>query len=143
MSHDLAPLGASLAVRLAHIATAVHRYDGFVGGSLNAVAEPSPPELVTPELAREFVLRMLGVAASPRGADLLRELSGGELSTTQLALRLDRPRLGVWEQVNDLVQVGLVGHENVDDRVGLTAAGQCMSELIDDLAQQVAGASTC
>jgi hypothetical protein len=137
----LTPVGESLAARLRHIAAAMYRHDGFVGGSTDSVvgSPPPKPEPVTLELAREFVLRMLGVAASPRCADLLRELSGRELSTAQLAVLLDRPRLIVWEQVNDLVQVGLVGRDTLDDRVGLTAAGSSMTELIDDLVQRVAG----
>lgn len=137
MSTDLAPLGASLALRLRDISAAVHRYDGFVVRPGAAAADVDPPAAVTPELAREFVLRMLCVAASPRGADLLRELCGQELSTGQLASRLGRPRLAIWEQVNDLVQVGLVGRDSLDDRVGLTAAGSSLTGLIDDLALRV------
>lgn len=146
MNADLAPMGESLAARLRHVAAAMHRHDAFVGGCTDPVAglpeARTEPEPVTVELARDFVLRMLGVAASPRGAELLRELSGRELSTTQLAASLDRPRLAVWEQVNDLVQVGLVGRDNLDDKVGLTAAGASVSALIDALAQRVAGTQT-
>lgn len=140
MSTDLAPVGASLAGRLRDIAAAVRRHDGFLVRPDESTTDAPAPEAVTPEVAREFVLRMLCVAASPRGADLLRELCGRELSTAQLATRLDRPRLAVWEQVNDLMQVGLVGRDGLDDRVGLTAAGSRVSELIDDLAQSVVGA---
>lgn len=137
MSTDLAPVGASLAGRLRDIAAAVHRHDGFLLRPDEAATDVPSPEAVTPVVAREFVLRMLCVAASPRGSDLLRELAGHEMSTAQLASRLGHSRLAVWEQVNDLVQVGLVGRDGLDDRVGLTAAGSCMADLFDDLAQSV------
>lgn len=155
MNPCLAPMGESLASRLRHIAMAVHRHDGFIGGlpagacaasptagAPDPIVRPLPHERepVGPELAREFVLRMLGVAASPRGADLLRALAGRELSTAQLAESLARPRLTVWEQVNDLVQVGLAARDGLDDKVGLTAAGSCMNELIDELVGHVTGA---
>lgn len=137
MKTDLAPAGTALAGRLRDIAASVHRHDSFAIREGQGIACTSAPETVTTELARGFVLRMLGIAASPRGADLLRELAVHDLSTAELAARLDRPRLAVWEDVNDLVQVGLVGRDGLEDRIGLTPAGTVVSSLIDELIQSV------
>lgn len=134
MITDLAVVGKVLAGRLRDVAAVVERADAFVvrdgegtrGGDLAEAGEGRAA-------ARELVLRMLSALANPAGWALLQALSDGDRGTADLASQLGRPRLSVWEQVNDLVQVGLVAHEFAGDRVGVTPAGLAMVELVDQL----------
>lgn len=131
---DPAAIGEAVARRLRDLTALLHRMDSFL-------PEPSPsiwddePQSAEGEVdaARDAVLRMLTAAARPSGAALLRILSGGDLTTSALAARLGRPRLTVWEDVNDLLHVGLASHLAESDRVGLTAGGQAMAHLIEQL----------
>lgn len=140
MIGDPGVVGKVLAARLHDLAAVLERQDSFVvrpglGGESDGRAGPQDSAV----LARDLVLRMLSVAASPAGSALLRELAVQDSTTSALAARLGRPRLTVWEQVNDLVQVGLAAHASGEDRVGLTPAGSAMTELVEDLVRATEG----
>lgn len=145
MTSDLDVVGKVLAGRLQDLAAVLARHDSFVvRPEAPGQHEPSgPPDpAIAEDIARDLVLRMLATAASPGGSALLRELADQDQTTRSLAERLGRPRLTVWEQVNDLVQVGLAGHDGGEDRVGLTPAGLTMAALIEDLVAATAGGPT-
>ena len=145
MIGDVGMVGKLLAGRLRDLTTVLERHDAFVvrpeeGGRSAAETPPGGGEVAA--VARDLVLRMLSVAASPDGSALLRELADRDHTSAELAARLGRPRLTVWEQVNDLVQVGLAAREYGDDRVGLTPAGLTMAELIEQLVLATTGELT-
>ncbi len=134
MITDLAVVGKVLAARLRDVAAVVERADAFVVRADEGARAVGADEAVEgTAAAADLVLRMLAVLASPPGWALLQALSDGDRGTSDLSRQLGRPRLSVWEQVNDLVQVGLVAHEFGGDRVGLTPAGLVMVELVEQL----------
>lgn len=133
MIGDVGVVGKVLAGRLRDVAAVVERGDAFVVRPEEVGPAGGPAEPEQGAAARDLVLRMLGALASPPGWSLLQALAEGDCSTADLSSQLARPRLSVWQQVNDLVQVGLVAHEFGGDRVGLTPAGLVMVELVDEL----------
>lgn len=137
---DVAVVGKVLAGRLQDLMVVLERHDAFVaqpddsGRGPARISQPIPSVgAESADVARDMVLRTLSVAASPQGSTLLRALGDRDHTTAELATLLARPRLTVWEQVNDLAQVGLAARDGVDDRVGLTPAGVAVAELIEGL----------
>jgi len=142
---DVEMVGKILAGRLQDLTAVLERHDAFVvrpeeGGRSAAETPQGSGDLAA--VARDMVLRMLSVAASPDGSALLRELADRDHTSAELATRFGRPRLTVWEQVNDLVQVGLAAREYGEDRVGLTQAGLTVAELIEHLVLATTGELT-
>lgn len=142
---DLAAIGRGLGSRLRDLDAALVRYDGFVigpaGSGRAGGAETGPDAASSPDqpedrlaAARWLVLAALRAAADPAGWELLARLREADTSTGQLAKELDRPRVVVWEQVNGLVQAGLVARAPDLDVVGLTAAGMGVVDLVEQLA---------
>ena len=134
MSTDLTVVGKVLAGRLRDVEAVVERADAFVVRAEEGIRAAGPVQAAErTAAAQDLVLRMLAVLASPSGWAVLQALSDGDRGTADLSSQLGHPRLSVWEQVNDLVQVGLVAHEFGGDRVGLTPAGLVMVELVEQL----------
>jgi DNA-binding IclR family transcriptional regulator len=62
---------------------------------------------------------------------MLRRMAGDDTSLVELGAAAGLPRLAVWERVNGLVAVGLVGRRHEDDSAGLTPAGRVLVELVE------------
>lgn len=135
---DAALLGRALAPRLAEIAAALDRYAAFAfspgGGGAPSALEPGEGG----EAGRELVLRALRAASDPLNDRILRRLAEGDATLPGLTELVALPRLAVWERVNDLVQVGLVGRSLEGDRAGLTEAGAALVELVGQAAAAAA-----
>lgn len=95
------------------------------------------PEVARPDLlAREFVLRLLRVAADPVNYAIARRLTEQpSVALTELATSLGLPRLAVMERVADLVQVNLAARSLVGDQVNATAATAALVELVEAVEQ--------
>jgi hypothetical protein len=130
---DPAILGKALAGRLADIAAAAARYDGFAYSEPPTVTESAPddPGDDAELRARDLVLAMLRAAADPVDYVLLRRLAAGDAPLAELRVVTGLPRLAVWERLNGLVAVGLVGRRHENDSAGLTPAGQTLVELVE------------
>lgn len=141
MSVDPELVGKGLGARLAALATALERYDAFAFRPGEHSAPPGGPgDQDADEAALALVLRAVRAASDPQGWQVLDLLARGDATTAQVAAVLATPRVVAWEQVNDLVQVGLVGRELDGDRLGLTEAGMGVVELIRELAVAAARA---
>jgi len=129
VSIDPALLGKALAARLADIAAAVERYDAYAFSERpsSTAHEASDPELV----ARDLALAALRAAGDPLSYPMLRRMAGGDASLADLGAATGLPRLAVWERVNGLVAVGLVGRRHEDDSAGLTPAGRILVDLVE------------
>lgn len=134
MTADVAPasaphlddLGEALRHRALAVAAAVRRLDGFdARGGGPPVSEPDRDDI------REFVLRALRAAGDRDNDLILRAVAAGVSDASALATRTSRGRLGLWEAVSDLVQVGLLERDAVADRVHVTAAGHAVLALVD------------
>ncbi len=151
---DLAGIGRGLATRLRDLRATLARYDGFVIGP----GQPGPGQREQGQTAAEqvpaqpdgedglgaarwLVLAALRAMADPHGWELLTRLRGADAGTRQLADALARPRVVVWDQVNDLVQAGLLARSHDLDVVGLTRAGQGLVDLVERLAAEAVAAS--
>ena len=132
-------IGAGLGARLRQVHAALERQDAFVFTSRFPPPPPAPPAGDEREAARALVLRALRAAADPRGWQVMERLASGDASTGDLAAATRCPRVVAWEQVNDLVQAGLVARAPDRDVVGLTAAGRGLAAMIEALAATAAG----
>jgi hypothetical protein len=132
----------ALGARLADVEVAVDRYGSFAHGPGSAIP---PPALAAGEVAagaRDLVLRALAMVADPIDHRILLRLAAGDTSLVELAALVDLPRIAVWERVNDLVQVGLVGHALEADRAGLSPAGTGLVALVDELVAGIVAQDT-
>jgi hypothetical protein len=122
-------LGRVLARRLADIAAAAARYDTF------AYSERPPPAAAAaedaPAAVRDLALAALRAAGDPLTYAMLRRLADGDTPLADLGSVTGLPRLAVWERINGLVAVGLVGRRHEDDSAGLTPAGLTLVELVE------------
>jgi hypothetical protein len=84
------------------------------------------------------VLRALRVVADPLSWALLARLRTGDATASALAEVVGEPRVAVWERVNDLVQTGLASRALDGDVVGLTASGEGLVDLVEELAHGAA-----
>jgi hypothetical protein len=143
VSVDPALLGKALATRLADIAAAIDRYDAYAFSERPApgaaAGEADDPELV----ARDLALAALRAASDPLSYAMLRRMAGGEASLAELGAATGLPRLAVWERVNGLVAVGLVGRGHEDDSAGLTPAGRVIVELVEASVAAATGQAGC
>jgi hypothetical protein len=141
MAVNLELIGADIGTRLHTLAVTVRRYDGFVFRAEEtepAAGEPADDDV--PTAAAALVRRALRVACDPEGWRVLVRLRDGETTTVQLAMTLACPRIVAWEQVNELMQAGLVGRDLDGDRVLITAAGRGVLELVEGIAAAAAEA---
>jgi hypothetical protein len=130
VSIDPAVLGKALAARMADIAAAIDRYDAYAYSELPApgpAADAGDPDVVV----RDLALAALRAAGDPLSYAMLRRMAGGDTSLVELGAAAGLPRLAVWERVNGLVAVGLVGRRHEDDSAGLTPAGRVLVELVE------------
>lgn len=125
-SHRGGSLAAGLAARLADVQAVYQRSNSFVRipGPATSVAETS-----TQGAARELLLRLCRTVGVADNAALLELLADGDCLRAELEQRTGRSALVLWEQVNELVQVGLARHDLSSGRVGLTAAGVALTDL--------------
>jgi hypothetical protein len=130
---DTTVVAKALGARLTDIEVAVDRYGSFAHGPGATVPPPALADGQIAAAARDLVLRALGMLADPIDHRILCRLAEGDTPLVELATLLDLPRVAVWERVNDLLQVGLVGHGLEDDRAGLSAAGAGLVGLVDEL----------
>jgi hypothetical protein len=132
---DPADLGKALGARLAEVEAALERYGAFAF-SPGQEAPPGSGDRI--EAARDLVLRALRAATDPVNAALLRRLATGDATLAVLGEAVALPRLAVWERVNELLAVGLVGRSLEADAAGLTAAGVAMVALCEEAARAAA-----
>jgi hypothetical protein len=130
---DPAILGKALAGRLADIAAAAARYDGFAYSEPPTVSQsvPDDPRSDSELRARDLALAMFRAAGDPVDYAVLRRLAAGDAPLADLSAATGLPRLAVWERLNGLVAVGLVGRRHENDSAGLTPAGQTLVELVE------------
>ncbi|RDH79947.1 hypothetical protein DVS77_02740 [Mycolicibacterium moriokaense] len=123
---DVSAIGQALAQRVHHIAAALRRLDGLEAGQGGPEASrPSPDDM------RDFALRALR-AVGDRCADaILGAVAEGTREEMGLVERTGISRLGLWETVGDLLQVGMLERDPVSGNVALTAAGASMLAMID------------
>jgi hypothetical protein len=132
MGVDPAVFGKVLAGRLADIAAAAERYDGF------AYSDRPPPTVATraaedPAVeARDLALSALRAAADPLAYAMLRRMAEADVPLSDLSAVTGLPRLAVWERLNGLVAVGLAGRRHEDDSAGLTPAGEALVQLVEE-----------
>jgi hypothetical protein len=134
-------IGTDIGTRLHTLAVTMRRYDGFVFRSEEArpVGGHLPDDDV-PVAAAALVRRALRVACDPEGWRILVRLQDGEATTDQLGTVLGCPRIVAWEQVNELLQAGLVGRDFDEDRVAITPSGQGILDLVGAIAASAAEA---
>jgi hypothetical protein len=147
VSVDPAVLGKALAARMADIAAAADRYDAYAFSERPAPSPARGTGGVPPTTAagaakerdagdpglvvRDLALAALRAAGDPLSYAMLRRMAGGDTSLVELGAAAGLPRLAVWERVNGLVAVGLVGRRHEDDSAGLTPAGRVLVELVE------------
>lgn len=130
---NVTAVGNGLGRRLRDVAALLERYDSFVFRPGSPGAAPAlPDEDVTPA-ARALVLRALRVATDPTGWRVLDLLRSGDMRTPDVAAALGVPRIAAWDQLDQLVQVGLVTRDLDGDRVGVTATGCAFIEIVEAL----------
>ncbi|HET9772424.1 MAG TPA: hypothetical protein VFS16_16135 [Acidimicrobiia bacterium] len=141
---DPAILGKGLASRLADIAAAAARYDGFAFHE-----RPTPPGAGEgpaedpAEATRDLALAALRAVGDPVSYSMLRRMSGGDAPLSDLCAVAGLPRLAVWERLNGLVAAGLVGRRHEDDTAGLTPAGLVLVELVEEAVAAAIGDPPC
>lgn len=135
-------IGTDIGRRLHTLAVTLRRYDGFVFRSSEAATSAADqlPADDAPVAAAGLVRRALRVACDPEGWKVLVRLREGEATTVELGAELACPRIVAWEQVNDLLQAGLVGRDLDGDRVMITPAGEGILELVEEIAAAAAKA---
>ena len=132
MGVDPAILGKVLAGRLADIAAAAARYDAFAFHERPATPGPGGDPADTASAARDLALAALRAAGDPVSYAMLRLMSDGDVSLSDLSAVAGLPRLAVWERLNGLVAAGLAGRRHEDDSAGLTPAGLALVELVEE-----------
>ena len=132
-----AVIAAGLAGRLRSLAAVVDRLDRLESGSGTWLAAFADTEL--PEAATALTLRALRTVSEPDKFMLLKALAAGDsCSIGQLIETSGTGRLVLSEQLNDLVQVGLVVRLIDTDHAQITAAGASFVRLIEALIENVA-----
>jgi hypothetical protein len=128
---DPAVLGRALAARLADIAAAAARYDGFAYTERPA-PDPAADAAGDPAIVvRDLALAALRAAGDPLSYAMLRRMAGGDTGLAELCVEAGLPRLAVWERLNGLVAAGLAGRRHEDDSAGLSPAGAALVELVE------------
>lgn len=143
MNVDLELIGRGLGTRLNTLGAVLDRFDSFVFRP--GQAEPdsgAPAGEQADQVACALVLRALRAAFDPSGWAVLTVVANDDATTAQIASALSTPRMVAWEQVNDLVAVGLVGRELERDLVRITDAGRGLVKLVRRLARAAAEAVT-
>lgn len=135
MTVDLALVGKGLGLRLRELAAALERYDGFAfrPGQGEVVADALDDEQAK-AAALTLVLRALRAGCDAVGWRVLSRVAEGDTTTSEIAELLSCPRIVAWEQVNELLQVGLVGRDLDGDRIGITEAGRGVVDVVSQLA---------
>ena len=137
MGVDPAVLGKVLAARLADIRAAAARYDAFAFDERPATGGSDGGDPAA--TARDLVLAALGAAAEPLSYAMLHRMAGGDVPLPELSAVTGLPRLAVWERLNGLVAVGLVGRSHEHDGAGLTPAGRALVELVEGAVAAASG----
>jgi hypothetical protein len=125
--------GRSLGRRVVELGQAARRLEAFLpdrGDVGDAEPDPGP----TPEDCRALVMRAVHVASDPVPGRMLRHLCEQPASGSELADLTGQPRLAAWEEISDLVQVGLAERDLERDLVRPTPAGRALVELVVDMA---------
>jgi hypothetical protein len=142
VSIDVALVAKALGARLADVEAAVDRYGSFAHGPGSALPPPALADGEVAAGARDLVLRALAMVADPIDHRILCRLADGDTSLVELAALVELPRIAVWERVNDLVQVGLVGHALDADQAGLSPAGSGLVALVDEVVAEIVAQGT-
>ena len=132
MAVDPAIVGKVLAGRLADIAAAAARYDGFAYHERPAPRGPGEEPGDIAGAARDLALTALRAAGDPISYAMLRCMADGDVTLADLCAAAGLPRLAVWERLNGLVAAGLAGRRHEDDSAGLTPAGLALVELVEE-----------
>jgi hypothetical protein len=132
---DPALVGKALGARIDEIEATMERLRSFAFEPDTSASLPAMGVGEVLDTGRELVLRALRVMSDPLDYRLLLRLLESDADLEGLGSLLALPRAAVWERVNDLVQAGLVGRSLEVDRVGLTAAGQALVELVEAIAR--------
>lgn len=86
---------------------------------------------------RHFASRVLAVAGDSVTMGLLQRLDAeGPATVTVLGQWLEADRLAVIDRLNHLMHVGCVSRDLETDRVTVTALGQALVTLIDDISRR-------
>lgn len=125
---DLDIVGSGLGSRLVDVMAAMERQESFV---FSTDDPPSRPSIDDRPVARDFVLRALAAVSDSVNYRLLVVLAEGDLPMGDLCDHVGLGRPAVWERVNDLVQVGLVGRQFERDLVGLSGPGQELVKFVE------------
>ena len=133
-------VGRSLGRRVVELDRASRRLTAFAPAADPAGPDPTGPDrdatdgALTLDDTRELVLRALHAATGPTTGLMLRAICAQPSTGTGLARVAARPRLATWEDVSDLVQVGLAERDLERDLVRPTPAGRALVELVEELA---------
>ncbi|EHR50193.1 hypothetical protein SacmaDRAFT_1934 [Saccharomonospora marina XMU15] len=123
-------IGKSIGDRLNTLRAALRRHDSFAFRPGEEVAAPGGLDDAAAEATVALVLRALRAACDPAGWRVLERLTDGAVTTAELADLLRCARIVAWEEVNDLVQAGLVSRELDGDLVRLTETGRGIVSLV-------------
>jgi DNA-binding MarR family transcriptional regulator len=135
---ELAVAGKHLGSRVRELLAVVDRLDSFVFDG-PAGSRPTPAAAAERTgVAEAFVVRALRAACDPDGWRIIAAVRDDDVAIGELSSRFGVPRVIVREQVNELIQAGLVSRELESDRVGLTAAGRAVLEIVVELARAAA-----
>jgi hypothetical protein len=83
--------------------------------------------------SRALVMRALRTVSAPAAALMLRHICTQPADSRELAQLTGLPRLATWEEISDLVQVGLAERDLERDLVRPTPAGRALVELVDEI----------
>lgn len=133
-------VGKSIGDRLGALRAALRRHDSFAFRPGGERSDPGAlDDAAAADAAVGLVLRALRAACDPAGWRVLERLADRAATTTEVAQLLSCARIVAWEEVNDLVQAGLVSHELDGDLVRLTEAGQGIVSLVRLMSRSAAG----
>ena len=92
------------------------------------------------DIAREMLLRALRAAADPVNYQILERLDEvNPVSATDLMPVTGLDRVALPERLNDLVQVGLISRDIIDDQVHRTSLAAGVRTLVEQMAVQAGG----
>lgn len=137
---DLDAAARGLGGRLRDLQAAMERLDSFAFRT----DERGPAGTEAGDAAqasRDLVLRALRALSDPVNYRLLLRLREGDASIEELMTEVSLPRLGVWERLSDLLQVGLVQRSLEAGRACLAPAGAALVGLTEGLAEAAVGAT--
>lgn len=127
--------GRSLGRRVAELDRAARRLDAFAPAATEPGSADPARDAATLEDCRAIVMRALHTASSPATGAMLRHICDQAPSSGELAQVSGRPRLATWEEVSDLVQVGLAERDLERDLVRPTPAGRAVVGLVQEISQ--------